>query len=289
MKLALMGGEGQLAHDLIAPLQALGDVCVLSHEMLDICDPNHIASWMSENLPDVVVNSAAYNQVDAAETQPEKAFAVNALGPLHLARGCQTHGATLVQFSTDYVFGSDRRPPRPWNEGDTPNPVSVYGSSKLAGETLVRAYCTKHLILRTCGLYGIKGSRGKGGNFVEKMLSLGRAGRQVRVVHDQVCTPSFTKDVAAATAHLLAAGQTGTWHVVNSGACSWFEFACEIFHQAKLPVDCAPINSAEFAAPAARPPYSVLSMEKLLAAGAPMMPQWQDALGRYLAERSVAN
>src|SRR5262249_20762182 len=147
----------------------------------------------------------------------------------------------------------------PWAEADAPGPVSIYGLSKLAGEYLVRAVCPRHLVLRTCGLYGVWGSGGKGGNFVETMLRLATQGKDLRVVADQECTPSYTRDVAAATVALLGKGATGLFHVTNAGSCSWHEFARTIFELAGLKPALTPIPSREYNAPARRPAYSVLS------------------------------
>jgi dTDP-4-dehydrorhamnose reductase len=231
------------------------------------------------------VNCAAYNFVDRAEAEPEVAYAVNARAIEAIARACRNARAKLVHYSTDYVFGLDTTRKEPYTEDDLPGPVSVYGSSKTWGETFAWVRSSDSLVLRTCGLYGVWGSGGKGGNFVETMLRLAGQGRPLRVVNDQRCTPSYTVDVADATARLIAGGATGLFHVVNAGDCTWYEFAGEIFRQAGQNPDLSPITSAEFGAPAKRPAYSVLSTVKLASVlGSPLRP-WQDALGAYLAER----
>lgn len=284
MKIVLIGAGGQLAHDLKLTLAA-EHVVSLTRAELDIADADRVRAVLNEIRPEIIINAAAYNLVDQAETEPAAAFAVNAFGPLHLARWCGEHNTTLVHFSTDYVFGLDSHK-TPWNETDLPGPASVYGISKLSGENAVRAYCPRHLILRTCGLYGEKGSRGKGGNFVETMLRLAAAGKPIRVVHDQVCTPSSTKDVATTTAALLRADVFGMFHVTNTGSCSWFEFAREIFRLAGVAADCQPITAAQFGAAAKRPAYSVLSTRKLIEHDIFPPPAWQDALQSYLQERA---
>ena len=166
-----------------------------------------------------------------------------------------------------------------------PGPVSVYGQSKLAGEYFVRAADAGNLVVRTCGLYGVWGSGGKGGNFVETMLRVAGQGKPLRVVADQHCTPSYSADVAAAAAALIAAGAAGLFHVTSGGACSWHEFAAEVFRQAGVPADLTPITSAEFGAAARRPPYSVLANGRLAAAGVPHPRPWPQALAAYLRER----
>ena len=163
--------------------------------------------------------------------------------------------------------------------------MSVYGLSKLAGEYLVRSICPRHFVIRTCGLYGVWGSGGKGGNFVETMLKLARDGKPLKVVNDQRCTPSYTADVAEAAAALIRANASGLFHVTNSGSCTWFEFASEIFRQAGLTVDLSPTTSAEYKRPAKRPLFSVLSNAKLATAGVPAPRPWQEALAAYLEER----
>jgi dTDP-4-dehydrorhamnose reductase len=282
MRTVVLGAGGQLAHEL---LQILGDAVPLAHADLDVTSATNINETLAALEPAVVVNTAAYNMVDRAEEQPSAAFAVNFTGPLHVARACRRLGALLVHFSTDYVFGLDSSRSAPWEETDVPGPVSVYGASKLAGEYAVRAYCPKHLVIRTCGLYGVKGSRGKGGNFVETMLRLAATGNPVRVVNDQTCTPSFAQDVARTTAHMIERQFTGLFHLTNGGACTWYEFASAVFRLAGLTVDCRPVASSDFGLAARRPAYSVLSNAKLAAAGIRPCSHWRDALGRYFELR----
>jgi dTDP-4-dehydrorhamnose reductase len=183
------------------------------------------------------------------------------------------------------VFGADASCLQPYAETDEAGPVSAYGTSKLRGEEAALAASPDNLVVRTCGLYGVWGSGGKGGNFVETMLRLAGQGKPLRVVNDQRCTPSYTADVADATVQLIARGATGLFHVVNSGDCTWFEFAAELFRQTGMKPDLTPITSEEFAAPARRPAYSVLSTAKLAGVlGSPLRP-WQEALAAYLEER----
>jgi dTDP-4-dehydrorhamnose reductase len=202
-----------------------------------------------------------------------------------LALACNEAGARFVHFSTDYVFGADAARTASYTEDDAPGPVSVYGQSKRAGERAVLSASPRHLVIRTCGLYGVWGSGGKGGNFVETMLRVAGQGKPLRVVHDQRCTPSYTADVADAAVQLIGRGGAGLFHVVNGGECSWFEFAAEIFRQSGLKPDLTPITSAEFAAAAKRPAYSVLSTAKLTGFGVPPLRPWADALAEYLVER----
>ena len=283
MKIAVLGAQGQLGRDLCPRLS--GQVVPLTRAEIDLAHPHTIPSVLAALRPDIFINCAAYNLVDKAETEPEIAFAVNAWGPRVLAQACHAVGCKLVHFSTDYVFGLDSSRTTPLSEADPPGPVSAYGLSKLAGEYLVRAADPGHLVIRTCGLYGVWGSGGKGGNFVETMLRVAGQGKPLRVVHDQRCTPSSTADVASATTALIAMGVSGLVHVTNGGACTWYEFAAEIFRLSGMSADLTPITSAQFAAPARRPTFSVLSNANAMSAGlAPLRP-WPEALADYLMER----
>ncbi len=283
MRFAVLGAAGQLGRDLCPRLP--GEVFPLTRDQADLTRPETLRATLAELRPDVVVNCAAYNFVDRAENEPQAAFAVNAWGVRELANLCRERDCTLVHFSTDYVFGIDEGRRTPWTERDAPGPVSVYGLSKLAGEYLVRALCPRHLVIRTCGLYGIWGSGGKGGNFVETMLRVAGQGKPLRVVADQVCTPSCTADVAAATVTLLQTGRHGLFHITNGGSCTWYEFACAIFKRAGMAADVTPITSAEYGAPARRPAYSVLEPAACRALGLASLRPWREALAAYLEER----
>jgi len=285
MRIAVLGAAGQLGRDLCPRLP--GDVVPLSRELLDLSNIAGLAPAIASLKPDVLVNCAAYNFVDKAETEPETTFAVNAWGVRALAQACSAAGTKLVHFSTDYVFGLDASRSTPLTENDPPGPVSVYGLSKLAGEYLTLSSAPNALVIRTCGLYGVHGSGGKGGNFVETMLRVAGQGKPLRVVADQHCTPSYTVDVAETVVALLDSGATGLFHVTNAGSCTWYEFAAEIFRLASLTTDLTAISSAQFGAPAQRPPYSVLSNGKLASAGVRALRPWQEALAAYLQERSV--
>jgi len=283
VKYAVLGGLGQLGHDLSPRLR--GDVSSLARSQLDVTDPESVRSVLQTLRPDVVINCAAYNFVDRAESEPDAAFAVNARGVESLARVCRDLDCLLVHFSTDYVFGSDEARNIPYAENDEPGPISVYGKSKLAGENYVRLLCPRHFVIRTCGLYGVWGSGGKGGNCVETMLRLASAGKQVRVVDDQICTPSYTVDVASAIAALILTDKYGIYHITNSGSCSWYDFAQTIFELACVKADLTSITSREYGAPARRPGYSVLATDKYAALGLPPLRPWRNALAAYLQER----
>lgn len=233
--------------------------------------------------PDVVINAAAYNLVDDAEQSPDQAFAVNALGVRGLSLVCRDLGCRLIHFSTDYVFGLDRSRSQPYSETDTPGPVNVYGVSKLAGECFVRSLCPQHLVIRTCGLYGLKGSGGKGRNFVNTIARLGQERDRVDVVSDQICTPTSVTDLAEATCRLLHSDATGVLHVTNTGACSWHQFAIEILRATGSAATCSAITTAEYGGAAPRPAYTVLSTQRYeqLTGQAPR--GWREALREHLA------
>ena len=289
MKVAVIGANGQLGSDLCRVLAVQeAEVIPLLHRDLDVADPEQVNRVLDAARPDVVISTAAYHKVDECEVQPERSFAVNAIGPTHLARACRRLDALLVHFSTDYVFGSSQR--RPYVETDAPAPLSVYGTSKAAGEFLVPNYCSRYFVIRTCGLYGLAGSAGKGGNFVETMLKKAAARESIRVVNDQVATPTFTADVAEVVSRMISpeiagrADASGLYHVTNEGECSWYEFARKIFELEGLDVDLKPVSTPEIFSPVQRPAYSVLSKRKLNGLGL-TMPRWEEALARYLAAR----
>lgn len=280
----VIGADGQLGRDLGA--QLAGEVIRAGRARADLTQPEMLRSALTEFQPDIVVNCAAYNFVDRAESEPEAAFAVNAFGVRNLARLCGERNVALVHFSTDYVFGLDSNRTTPWTEDDAPGPISAYGASKLAGEYFVRAYCPRHFVIRTCGLYGRYGAGGKGTNFVETMLRLAGQGKPLRVVHDQVCTPTYTRDLADAVVGLIATKTYGLFHITSGGSCSWFDLARAIFELAGVAADLTPTTSTEYGAAARRPAYSVLSNRRYESLDLPPLRSWRDALSAYLAERN---
>jgi dTDP-4-dehydrorhamnose reductase len=283
MRIAVLGAAGQLGRDLCPRLP--GEVVPLSRSDIDLARFNTIPPALAAARPDVLVNCAAYNFVDRAEAEPGVAFAVNGLGVRLLAAQCTARGIKLVHFSTDYVFGLDPTRSLPLTEDDPPGPLSVYGVSKLAGEYFALADAPGSLVIRTCGLYGVWGSGGKGGNFVETMLRLAGAGNPIRVVNDQRCTPSYTVDVADAAAALIRSGAVGVFHVTNAGSCTWYELAAEVFRQSGLTPSLTPTTTADYGTAARRPPFSVLSNAKLAASGVRPPRPWPEALAAYLVER----
>lgn len=282
MKVVIIGASGQLGSELVKVLSDW-DLIPFTHADLDICDFVYTRKVLSDSRPDIVINTAAFHRVDDCEEQPEKAFWVNAYAVRKLAQFCAELDCCFVHMSTDYVFGGEKR--TPYTEDDTPSPLNVYGVSKLAGEYFARHICPKHFIVRTSGLYGVAGSSGKGGNFVETMIRLAKEGKPIRVVTDQVLTPTYTKDLAQKIKELLQTEAYGVYHITNSGQCSWYEFAAKIFELVGLKPDFGPTTSAEFGAKAKRPAYSVLAHQKLIRLGMNNLRPWTEALAAYLKEK----
>ncbi len=285
----IIGSNGQLGTDL-QPALTGWRITPLMHADLDVCDSDKARAVLGGLRPDTVINTSAFHKVDVCEDEPVPTFAVNAIGAYNLARLANELDFTLVHFSSDYVF--DGRSRVPYREDDLANPLSVYGTSKLAGEKLVRAFCPRHFVIRSTGLYGVAGASGKGGNFVETMVRLGKAG-PVRVVDDQVMTPTATADLAAAVAALLAReGQPevpyGLYHITSSGQCSWYFFAKTIFELAGMDVALSPITTAQAGSKATRPAFSVLDHGKWMRAGFTELRPWRQALGEYLRAKGHA-
>lgn len=285
MRIAVIGSTGQLGTDLLA---LWGDQAVgISHEEIELSRQESVEEVLEALTADVVVNAAAYNQVDEAQREPGEAMAVNAVGPRFLARCCVARGSRLVHVSSDFVFGQDLERQVPYSETDLPGPLGHYGISKLGGELFVRSLCPRHLVVRTCGLYGHAAREDqRGGNFVETMLGLAEAGREVRVVDDQRCTPTSTVALAGAIVALVNREATGVFHATCSGSVTWCEFARAVFRLAGKEVDVAAISSDEFGALAPRPHYSVLDCSKLSQETGQVMPAWDAALKDYLDTRA---
>ena len=260
----------------------LGDrALACSREQLDVRDKASVERVLAEQRPDVVINAAAYNAVDAAEAEPAEALSVNATGPAHLARACRTVGTRLVHVSTDYVFDGTATS-EPYPEDAPPRPIGFYGASKLAGELMVAASGCDYLIVRTSGVIGAGGSRAKGGSFVERILAKARSGESLRVVNDQVFAPTFAPDLARGLLALVTARASGLFHVTNTGACSWYELAVAALGLAQLDVQVTPVTTAELSLAARRPAYSVLSNARYLGLGLPPLRPWREALAEML-------
>lgn len=290
MKISIFGIRGQLGVDLEAALsrhEIFGHDVVDIDNTVDVTDREAVITCIDAERPDWVINSAAMTHVDLCESEAIKAYQINALGARYLAEAAADAGAAMVQISTDYVFDGSKT--APYVEDDPTHPINVYGMTKLAGEWFTESECERHYTVRTSGLYGLAPCRGKGTNFVEKMLELAKDRSELTVVNDEVLTPTFTADLAAQVA-LIVEGDLppGVYHATNEGQCSWFDFATEIFRMSETPIGLSPISAAEWKAPAKRPAYSVLENAALEREGKNIMPDWADALERYIEQRKAA-
>lgn len=270
MKVLVTGAGGQLGSELAGVLPDRGhEVVALDRKGLDVADPASIRDALAAHAPDLVVNAAAYTNVDGAESEPELAYAVNALGPRNLAQACEGEGVGLLHVSTNYVFDGGAN--RPYEPFDPAHPTSAYGRSKLAGEECVRGLSTRWYVVRTAGVYG------RGHNFVRTMLRLGRERDTLRVKSDEFVSPTYALDLAEGIADLAEAGLYGVYHLTNAGSCSWYEFAGAIFELAGVEVEVVPVSGSEYPLPADRPANGVIS-----AIGSPPLRHWRDALKAYL-------
>lgn len=280
MRALVAGSAGQLGRELVS---RLGPELAWAggRAELDVTDHAAVAALVARVRPEVVFNATAYNRVDAAESEPELAFAVNALAPRALSLSAREAGALVVHVSTDYVF--DGASARPYREDDPTGPLSVYGASKLAGEQQVLDSGAQALVVRTSGVLGRGGSAQKGGSFVDRILARARAGQPLRVVADQRFAPTFAGELAAALVELARLGARGLVHVTNEGSCSWHELAVSALAAAGLERPVEPITAAELKLAARRPAYSVLDTSRLRSLGGTRLRHWQEALARELA------
>lgn len=286
----LIGSNGQVGTEITRiwdTVSSLRDTELigLTHADIEITDRQEVEATLDRIDPELIINTAGFLRVDECESVPEKACAVNALAVKYLAESAAKHSTFLVQFSTDYVF--DGRKTSPYTESDSNSPVNAYGLSKLMGEHFLR-YCLPdaHLIVRTSGVFGIAGSTNKGGNFIETMLRLANAGRELSVINDQTFSPTYAPDLAHATLELISAGADGTIHLTNSGTTTWCDFAEAAFAGAGLRPQLHAVSSSEYGAAAKRPRYSVLDNERAMTLGVAPLRPWQDALNAYLSARS---
>ena len=282
MKVMVTGARGQLGQDVVKELTRLGITPLpVDVEDFDLTDPQAVERAVAEAAPDAIIHCAAYTAVDKAETEPARCCEINGSGTLNLARAAQKIKAKLCYISTDYVFSGEGE--TPFEPDDPKRPQNVYGLSKLQGEEAVQGTLTRFFIVRTAWVFGLNGA-----NFVRTMLRLGQERHSVRVVCDQIGSPTYTVDLAAFLCQLIQTDRYGAYHATNEGFCAWSDFAAEIFRQAKLSCRAEPIPSSEYPTPAKRPKNSRLSKDCLDQNGFPRLPAWQDALARYLAEMRQA-
>lgn len=282
MLVVILGAGGQLGYELQKGL-ADWTLVPFTRQDVDICDYARLNREITAVKPDLVINAAAYTEVDESERKVQKAFQVNAFAVRELARICADLGSILVQISTDYVFGGQQN--RAYQEDDLPQPRNVYGNAKLVGEYFVRSLCPEHYIVRTSGLFGLGGLRSKAGNFVETVIQRAEERKPISVVDDQFFSPTYTKHFLLGLKKLLLSEEFGLYHLTNSGSCSWYSFAAAIFERMPLDPEIIPVSTKEFNAPASRPGFSVLSNAKYVRTVGHPLPEWEEALADYLAAR----
>lgn len=280
MKVAIIGSDGQLGTDLVKIFQQKGEeVFPLTHAEIEVVDYDSCQKSLDLLKPEVVINTAAFHQVDECEKYPEKAFAVNTQGAFNVGGVCRELGARCVFISTDYVFSGLKG--GSYTERQAADPVNIYGVSKLAGEIWVLGISEHNLVVRTCGLFGEKVSK-KGWNFVEKIIRLAKEKGTLKVVDDQFVSPTATFYLAEKIHQLVGGKAAGIFHVTSEGHCSWYQFTKKILELTGVPCDLHPVASAEFPSPAKRPDFSVLESERLQKEGYGLLPDWQEALAEYL-------
>lgn len=281
MKILLIGKTGQLGNSLIR-LNEDYEIIAPSRELLDLRDVNSIRKSISTLNPDVIINTAAFHNLPECETHPLQAFACNFIAVQNLSLICKEYSKFLISFSTDYVFDGTKQ--SPYNESDSTNPLQIYGLSKAAGELAISKHCPdSSIIIRTCGLYGITGSRSRGGNFVDNRISDASQHAELEMSSDQTVTPTFTDDLANALFDVIKKRDVliGILHLVNEGACSWADFTKEIYRQMSLANKVIPVNRGGYSGAMKRPLYSVLNNSRAKAHGI-TLPCWQDALSRFI-------
>ncbi len=283
MRILITGSKGQLGSEFVEIFKN-ENLKALSHSELDISDFERVRKFIKDFKPEILINTAAYHLVDECEEYPEKAFLLNSIAVRNLAILSSEFDFLLVHFSTDYVF--DGKKGSPYNEDDSPFPLSVYALSKLCGEIFIKNLCKKFYIVRTCGLYGVKGKASKGGNFIERILRKWEEGKELRIVSDQIVTPTYTKELAEKVKMLILKGApSGLYHMTNEGECSWFEFSKKVFELMGIQAEIKPVSSKELNLKAKRPKYSVLDNRNIRLVGIPDFRQWSEALREYLKER----
>ena len=278
MKVFVTGASGQLGHDVCLELERRTiPFCAPASKELDITDRGAVLRYMEETRPDAVIHCAAYTKVDLAEDEPEKCWAVNADGTRNIAEACRKLGSRMLYISTDYVFPGDGE--EYYRPEDAYGPKGNYGRTKLAGELAVQALLTEYFIVRISWVFGING-----GNFVKTMLRLAENHDSLRVVADQVGSPTYTEDLAPLLCDMIVTEKYGVYHATNEGVCSWADFAEAIFAAAGKTVQVQRVTTEEYGAKAPRPKNSRMSKDKLTEQGFRRLPSWQDALERYIKE-----
>ena len=278
MKVLVTGVKGQLGYDVVNELEKRGLEAVgVDIQEMDITDAESVKSVIGGAAPDAVIHCAAYTAVDAAEDNVEICRKVNGDGTQNIANMCKVLDIPMIYISTDYVF--DGQGERPWLPEDDRAPLNVYGQTKYEGELAVQNTLDKYFIVRIAWVFGVNGK-----NFIKTMLNLGKTRDKLTVVNDQFGSPTYTYDLAKLLVDMIQTDKYGIYHATNEGICTWYEFACEIFKQAGMQIEVAPVSADQYPAKAKRPSNSRMSKDKLEENGFERLPSWQDALSRYLKE-----
>jgi dTDP-4-dehydrorhamnose reductase len=280
LRVIVVGANGQLGTELVEQCGKNHKVMGLTHEDIEITDINNVDKTLKDLKPDIVINTAAYHHLPDCEKNPEKSFQVNGVGALNLAKIAADTGFVLVHYSTDYVFDGEKR--KPYTELDQPKPLNVYGLTKLNGEILIKNYCYKKFIIRISGIYGKTVCRAKGKNFITTMQKAAKEKDVVKVVDDEILTPTSVYEIAKNTISLMQTEAYGLYHMTGEGSCSWFEFAGVIFNELGLKTPLISCQSSEFPMEIKRPSYSVLENQKLKSVNLNLMVHWKDALISFL-------
>jgi dTDP-4-dehydrorhamnose reductase len=285
MKVAIIGANGQLGSDLVEVLSLSNEVIGLIHSDIEITDIDSVNNTLSSIKPDIILNTAAYHIVPEAEKFPDKAFQVNGSAVLNLAKVCQDKKIRFLHYSTDYVFDGAKQ--KPYTEDDIPNPLNVYANTKLSGEYFAQNYCDQSWVVRISGIYGKVPCRAKGGNFITTMQKLAKEKQEVKVVNDEILTPTPTLEIAKSTAALINKDAFGLYHMSCEGQVSWYEFAKTIWDTLQLKTPLYSANVNDFPLLVKRPFYSVLENRELKNLGIDMMPDWKDALIVFLKKNYI--
>lgn len=282
MKVLVTGVKGQLGYDVVRELQKRGHEAVgVDIDEMDITDAAAVERVITQTKPEAVIHCSAYTAVDRAEDDTEICRRVNVDGTENIAKICKKIDCKMLYLSTDYIFSGDGK--RPWEPDDEASPLNAYGQSKYDGELALKKYVEKYFIVRISWVFGINGN-----NFIKTMLRLGRENGAVKVVDDQIGSPTYTYDLARLLVDMIESDRYGAYHATNEGICSWYEFAKEIFRAAGMnDVVVTPVKSGEFPVKAKRPKNSRMSKEKLVANGFSLLPAWQDAVARYIKELNL--
>lgn len=282
MKVLVTGVKGQLGYDVVRELEKRGHTAVgVDIDEMDITDAAAVERVLTETQPEAVIHCSAFTAVDRAEDETELCRRVNVEGTENIAKICKKLDCKMLYLSTDYIFSGDGE--RPWEPDDEASPLNAYGQSKYDGELALKKYVGKYFIVRISWVFGINGN-----NFIKTMLRLGRENGAVKVVDDQIGSPTYTYDLSRLLVDMIESDRYGAYHATNEGICSWYEFAKEIFRAAGMnDVSVTPVKSGEFPVKAKRPKNSRMSKEKLVANGFTLLPAWQDAVVRYMKELEV--